>query len=152
MRVFQTEGMTYGMAKPRQFYRSKDGLTSFEDGPLLFNTNMRHATLLKRGDTLYVFWTQLGDTPERILMSTIDIGKSWSEWSPSEPVQVLRPELAWEGAEAPLQPSTGSVVYGKVNELIDPAIYVEGDRTYLLYAIAGESGIAIAKLTFPELE
>jgi hypothetical protein len=33
-----------------------------------------------------------------------------------------------------------------VNQLRDPAIYVEDDRIYLLYAIAGESGIAIAEL------
>jgi len=150
MRAFQHDGMTYGMAMPGQFYRSKDGLSGFEDGPLLFNASMRHAALLKREDTLYVFWTQVGDTPERILMSTIDLSKSWSEWSPGEPVEVLRPERAWEGVDAPLEPSTRSVVYGKVNQLRDPAIYVEGDRTYLLYAIAGESGIAIAELTFPE--
>jgi hypothetical protein len=148
MRVFQHDGMTYGMAVPGQFYRSKDGLSGFEEGPSLFNANMRHSALLKRQDTLYVFWTQIGDTPERILLSTIDLSKGWSEWSPSEPVEVLRPELAWEGADAPLEPSTRSVAYGKVNQLRDPAIYVEGDRTYLLYAIAGEGGIAIAELSF----
>lgn len=150
MRVFQHDGMTYGMAMPGQFYRSKDGLGNFEQGPLLFNTNMRHGALLKRDTTLYVFWTQVGDAPERILMSTIDLSKNWSDWSPSEPVEVLRPERAWEGADAPVEPSTRSVAYGKVNQLRDPAIYVEGDRTYLLYAIAGESGIAIAELTFLE--
>ena len=150
MRVFRHERMTYGMAMPGQFYRSKDGLSGFEEGPLLFNTSMRHAALLKRDTTLYVFWTQVGDAPERILVSTIDLSKDWSDWSPGEPVEVLRPERAWEGADAPVEPSTRSVVYGKVNQLRDPAIYVEGDRTYLLYAIAGESGIAIAELTFPE--
>ena len=150
MRVFQHDGRTYAMAMPGQFYRSLDGLGGFEEGPLLFNENMRHAALLKRNDTLYVFWTQVGDTPERILLSTINLGKDWSEWSPGKPVEVLRPALAWEGADAPLEPSTRSVVYGKANQLRDPAIYVEGDRTYLLYAIAGESGIARADLTFSE--
>ena len=150
MRVFQHEGMSYCMAMPGQFYRSKDGLSQFEEGPLLFDSSMRHAALLKREDRLYVFWTRVGDTPERILMSTIDFSKSWSEWSPGEPFELLRPELSWEGADAPMEPSTRSVVYGKANQLRDPAIYVEGDRTYLLYAIAGESGIAIAELTFPE--
>jgi hypothetical protein len=32
--------------------------------------------------------------------------------------------------------------------LLCPAIYVEGDNAYLLYAVAGESGIAIARLEF----
>jgi len=147
MRTFQHEGMTYSMAQPGQFYRSKDSLGSFEQGPLLFNKNMRHGALLKRDTTLYVFWTQVGDAPERILVSTIDLNKDWSDWSPSEPVEVLRPELAWEGADAPVEPSTRSVAYGNVNQLRDPAIFVEGDRYYLLYAVAGESGIAIAALT-----
>jgi len=147
MRTFQHDGMTYGMAQPGQFYRSKDGLGKFEQGPLLFNTNMRHGALLKRDTRLYVFWTQVGDAPERILVSTIDLNKNWSDWSPSEPVEVLRPERAWEGADAPVEPSTRSVAYGKVNQLRDPAIFIEGDRSYLLYAVAGESGIAIANLT-----
>jgi acetylornithine/succinyldiaminopimelate/putrescine aminotransferase len=61
---------------------------------------------------------------------------------------VLRPEHPWEGSDAPLAPSVRSVAYGKVNQLRDPAIFEEDGRTYLLYAVAGESGIAIAELTF----
>jgi hypothetical protein len=41
-----------------------------------------------------------------------------------------------------------SSAYGRVNQLRDPAIFREGDRTFLLYAVAGESGIGIAELTF----
>jgi len=37
-------------------------------------------------------------------------------------------------------------VTGLVRQLRDPAIYQEGERTYLLYAVAGESGIAIGEL------
>ncbi len=70
----------YGMAMPGQLYRSADGFSHFKKGPLLFNKNMRHAALLKRGHTLYVFWTQVGDVPERILFSTIDISVDWQNW------------------------------------------------------------------------
>ena len=94
-----------------------------------------------------MFRTRVGDAPERILLSTIELREDWSDWTPTEPVEVLRPERAWEGAGAPLEPSVRSVAYAKVNQLRDPAIYVEGDRTYLLYAAAGESGIAVAELT-----
>jgi hypothetical protein len=38
-------------------------------------------------------------------------------------------------------------VYGAVNQLRDPAIYEEGGRVYLLYAVKGEGGIGIAELT-----
>ena len=150
MRVFPHAGMTYAMAMPGQFYRSRDGFTGFEEGPLLFNSDMRHAAMLKRGDTLYVFWTQVGQVPERILLSTIDLSGDWMSWEASEPVEVLRPERDWEGADAPLEPSVRSTAYGQVNQLRDPAIYVEDGRVFLLYAVAGESGIGMAEVFLEE--
>ncbi len=146
LRAFAHDGMTYGLAMPGQLYRSRDGLSGFEEGPLLFEPEMRHAALLRRGDTLHVFWTRVGDVPERILRSTIDLFGPWETWTESEPVEVLRPERPWEGADAPLAPSMRSTAYGHVNQLRDPAIFEEDGRTYLLYAVAGESGIAIAEL------
>jgi hypothetical protein len=107
---------------------------------------MRHSALLVKDDVLYVFWTQVGDVPERILLSTIDISEDWMNWKERQALDVLRPEKPWEGADAPLEPSVRSVAYGHVNQLRDPAIYVEGEKMYLLYAVAGESGIALAEL------
>ena len=149
MRVFRHAGMTYALAMPGQFYRSAERLGGFEAGPRLFNPDMRHAGVMLRGDTLYVFWTQVGDAPERILLSTVDLRGDWMNWTESDPVEVLRPERSWEGADAPVEPSVRSVAYGKVNQLRDPAVYEEGDDVYLLYAVAGESGIAIARVAFP---
>ncbi len=149
LRAFRHDGMTYAMAMPGQFYRSADGLSGFEEGPLLFNPDMRHAALLKRGDTLYVFWTQVGQVPERILLSTIDVSGDWMSWQETVPVEVLRPERDWEGADAPLEPSVRSTAYGHVNQLRDPAVYVEDGRVFLLYAVAGESGIGLAEVFLP---
>ncbi len=146
MRVFRHGGMTYAMAMPGRFYRSSDGLTAFEEGPLLFNANMRHAALLKRGQTLYVFWTQVGDAPERILLSAVELTEDWKHWKETQAREVLRPERVWEGSRAPVEPSARGPVYGQVNQLRDPAVYVEGDRVFLLYAVAGESGIALAEV------
>jgi hypothetical protein len=67
-------------------------------------------------------------------------------WRETEAVEVLRPERDWEGATAPLEPSIRSTAYGKVNQLRDPAIYVEDGRVFLLYAVAGESGIGLAEV------
>ena len=149
LRAFRHDGMTYAMAMPGQFYRSADGLTGFEEGPLLFNPDMRHAALLKRGDTLYVFWTQVGQVPERILLSTIDVSGDWMSWQETAPVEVLRPVRDWEGADAPLLPSVRSTAYGHVNQLRDPAVHVEDGRVFLLYAVAGESGIGLAEVFLP---
>jgi hypothetical protein len=147
-RAFAHDGYVYAMAMPGQFYRSKDPLSGFVEGPRLFNPNMRHAALLKRGNTLFVFWTQVGHAPETIMLSTISLSGDWQKWSASRPVEVLRPERAWEGADAPAVPSLRSTAYGHVNQLRDPAVYEEDGRTYLLYAVAGESGIAIAEVLF----
>jgi hypothetical protein len=147
-RAFKYGGYTYAMAMPGQFYRSKDPLSGFEPGPLLFNPNMRHAALLVRGGTLFVFWTQVGHAPETILLSTIALTGDWMKWSVSQPVEVLRPDRAWEGADAPVAPSVRSTAYGHVHQLRDPAVFEENGRTFLLYAVAGESGIAIAEVKF----
>jgi hypothetical protein len=146
MRTFAHDGMTYAMSMPGQFYRSRDGFTDFESGPLLFNANMRHAALLKRDNTLYIFWTQVGDAPEHVKLSTVDLSGDWMSWQESDWVEVLRPEFDWEGASAPIEPSVRSTAYGRVNQLRDPAIYQEDGEIYLLYVVGGEAGIAIARV------
>ena len=145
-RVFRHRAHHYALAMPGQLYRSADGFSGFEEGPRLFGPDMRHAALRLRGDNLQVFYTQVGEAPERILLSTIDLSGDWTDWKNTEPVEVLRPERPWEGADAPLEPSLRSVAYGHQNQLRDPAIYEEDGRSYLLYAVAGERGIAIAEL------
>lgn len=147
-RAFRHGGAIYALAMPGQLYRSEDGYTNFETGPLIFNPDMRHAALLQRGNTMNVFWTQVGQAPESILLSTIDLSTNWSEWKDSEPIEILRPEFSWEGADAPNEPSIRSTAYGVVNQLRDPAIYTGDDETYLLYAVGGEAGIAIARVEF----
>jgi len=146
MRVFQHDGMTYALTMPGTLSRSVDGLSGFEAGPTLFNPNMRHAAVLKRNGAVWVFWTQVGDAPERILLSRIALEGDWYNWRDGPPVEVLRPEYPWEGADAPSLPSVRSTAYGVVNQLRDPAIYEESGVTYLLYAVGGESGIAVAQV------
>ena len=152
MRVFEHGGYTYALSMPGQFYRSRDPLGGFEQGPLLFNADMRHLALLKRDDTLYVFWTQVGEAPEHIKLSTIDLAGDWMTWKETPGIEVLRPEFDWEGADAPLEPSVRSTAYGHVNQLRDPAIFEDAGsgRIFLLYAVAGESGIAIAEVHIAE--
>ena len=59
---------------------------------------------------------------------------------------MLRPERDREEADAPLVRSQRSTAYGHVNQLRDLAIFEENGRIFLLYAVAGESGIAIAEV------
>ena len=136
----------YALAMPGVLYRSRDGLTKFEEGPQLFNPNMRHLAILQRGSRLSVFWTQRRDAPERVMVSTIDLTDDWQTWKETAPVEVLRPERAWEGADLPVELSRGGSIDNPVNQLRDPAIFEEDGRIYLLYAVAGERGIGLAEV------
>lgn len=146
LRVFEYKDRLYGMAMPGQMYRSMDDFQRFEEGPLLFNSNMRHFAMLLRNDILHVFWTQVGDSPERILVSKVDLSRGFADWIDSTPAEVLRPERIWEGSREPVEPSIRSVAYGLVNQLRDPAIYEESGHVFMLYAVGGESGIGLAEL------
>ena len=145
-RVVSHDGFFYALTMPGVMYRSRDRLTGFEEGPGMFNRNMRHSALLKRGNRLFVFWTQRGDAPERVLVSTIDLTGDWDTWTETDPVEVLRPERPWEGAQLPVEPSRGGAISIPVNQLRDPAIFEEDGRVYLLYSVAGERGIGLAEV------
>lgn len=149
-RVFTWGGYHYAIARGGVFLRSPDGASAFEQGPSLFDQDsryvLRHAAVDLRGDTLSVYYSRIGDCPERILVSKIRLTPDWTAWRASDPEDVLSPEMEYEGGRLPLKPSETSLAPGPVRELRDPAIFREGSHTYLLYSIAGESGIAIAEL------
>lgn len=145
-RVFKWNGFYYALGMPGVFYRSRSGLGDFERGPRLFNRDMRHSALKLNGNVLWVFYTMVGEAPERILLSKIELVPDWMMWEESEPVVVLEPEEGYEGVSLPLRRSRRGFAPGRVRQLRDPAIMREAGKTYLLYSVAGESGIAIAEL------
>ena len=150
-RVFQWGGYYYAIARLGTLFRSVDGLTNFESGTNLFQTgastsNVRHSALKLEGDTLFVFYSRIGDSPERILLTKVDLEPDWTKWKAVGEQTILQPEMAYEGADLPLAPSKVGKVMERVRELRDPCIYEEGQRVFLLYSVAGESGIGIAEL------
>lgn len=147
MRVFKWNLQYFGLAMPGVFYRSTNGVSNFEQGPTLFSPNIRHTAITVDDDLLNVYFTEIGDNPERIKLSTVHLSNDWLGWAASDPIDVMAPEIAWEGADLPLEPSKRGLIQGPVNQLRDPAAFIDDGRTYLLYAVAGESGIAIAELS-----
>jgi hypothetical protein len=144
-RVFSHRGWTYALAMPGVLYRSRDGMRDFEVGPICYGPAFRHCAVLVRGDVLHVFHTEVGHAPERILHSTIDLRPDWKNWRATPATAVLQPETDYEGARLPLGKSVRGAAMEPVRELRDPALYEEDGRLYLLYSVAGESGIAIAR-------
>lgn len=149
-RVFPRGGRFYACAMSPGpggglFLRSRDGLTAFEEGPAIL-PGCRHAAAWVDGDTLHLFYSRKGDSPERILVSAVNLSRPWEKWQPGPERLVLRPELDWEGAGAPVEPSRPGAVAGLVHQLRDPGIYEEEGRLYLLYSGSGERAIGIARL------
>jgi hypothetical protein len=156
-RIFRWEKEYYAFTRLGVLYKSRDkkGLKDFVkprssspfsgiDG----KAEMRHLALKVADPYLYVFFSCIGHKPERVLVSVIKLTDNWvSEWNPSRPFEVLRPELEYEGANLPLEISKGGAVLRPVHELRDPCIFTEDGQDYLIYSVAGESGIAIAKLS-----
>jgi hypothetical protein len=145
-RVFQWGDAYYALSMPGVFFRSADGLTDFVKGPTLFTKNMRHSAVKVDGDTLLVFYTVVGTNPESILLSSIPLDADWMTWKETEPRVVLAPEREWEGGSQPLETSKRGPAKTPVRQLRDPALFEDNGRTYLLYSVAGEQGIAIAEV------
>ena len=162
-RVFHWDGWWYAMAKGGLLYRSRDGRSHFEEGPNPFpgsaergkeyNTpGVRHVAVHPSGNRLWIYYSNIGDAPERIFRCHLVLDGDWKTWKTSEPEEVLRPETEWEGVNRPLKKSAAGAVKGPENALRDPALFVEDGRVYLLYSVAGECGIAISECrnAFPE--
>lgn len=165
LRVFRRSGAYYGLDDRGMLLRSPDGLAPFESlSPAVRDAAaaaskstaaaahpaFRHGGVAVDGDTLTVFFSRVGDAPERLLATRLSLSGDPAGWRASPPTAVLEPERDWEGAGAELRPSavTGQT---HVRQLRDPFVFHDdgpgGDgRTYLLYAVAGETGIAVAEL------
>lgn len=157
LKAFQFRGYTYALAmadkksaypvwkRSGQFFRSASGAPPFESGPRIID-EMRHGALLRRGNVLHIFYTTVGDDPERIYHSQVDLRPDWMEWTATAPTEVLRPETAYEGGDLPLAQSKGGMSAGRERALRDPAVLDDDGQIYLYYAVAGETGIAVARV------
>ena len=154
LRVFQRGGAYFGVSRLGVVSRAPDPLAPFETGPSLFRgtayaNRVRHVALVLRGDRLLVFFTGIGDAPERVLMSTVPLSGEWTSWQASAPVEVLAPSAAYECADLPNVPSEGGDIDGPARQIRDPFVFEDDGRAFLFYATCGEQGIAAAEITLP---
>ncbi len=157
LRALPLDGRWIGLAKGGSIHVSRSGLEPFDEAPRpLFkrrskmansNGDVRHVALHKRGHILFVYFTKIGDAPERIYRCQVDLRASPTRWRAGQFEEILRPVFDWEGAAIPLSRSRPGPSAAPENAVRDPALLEDGGYLYLAYAIAGESGIAIAKLS-----
>lgn len=149
-RVFEWKGAYYAIAKGGG---AGDGILMRSDAPDtpftarkgVFVPDMRHAAVMFRGDTLLIFYSRIGDAPERIVLATVELEGDWTDWQLSEPIEVIEPQEPYEGIEHPNKPSRPGSGTG-LRQLRDPCVFEEGGTVYLFYSIAGEAGVALAEI------
>lgn len=154
LRVFARGGSFYGVSRLGVVSRASDPMASFELGPSLFRgtayaNRVRHVAVVPRGDRLLVFFTGIGDAPERVLMSTVSLTGEWTTWQAAAPVEVLAPQAAYECTDLPNRPSEGGDIDGPARQIRDPFVFEDEGRAYLFYSTCGEQGIAAAEVTLP---
>ncbi|MEM8886891.1 MAG: hypothetical protein AAGD28_02815 [Bacteroidota bacterium] len=149
MRIFSYRDAYYGIAMPGILYRSQNGISDFEvRRRWLFTPEVRHTGLHLEGEDLYIFFSKVGDSPERIFYTRMNMhAEDWDEWTTEPPRELLRPERVWEGASLSKKPSLRGAMGEAVNQVRDPDIFQDEDgKLYLLYTGAGEQAIGIASL------
>jgi hypothetical protein len=152
LRTFDWSGAHYGMARLGVLAQANNIEGPFEAGPNPFEGSMyagrvRHVALLVKGNTLYVFFSAIGDAPERILLSIITLDGDWKNWKASPPVEVLTPREKYECAGLPVTASRAGESEGPENALRDPALYSENGKVLLFYSVCGEQGIGGADVS-----
>jgi hypothetical protein len=151
-RLFRWRDKWYSMGRLGVLGRANDLLARFETGPNPFDGGdwagrVRHVAPVVRGDMLYVFFSGIGDAPERILVSTVALTSDWGKWRASGPVEVLRPQAAYECTDLPIKASKAGEAEGSEHALRDPGVIEDKSRVILFYSYCGEQGIAAADVT-----
>ncbi len=151
-RVFRWQGGYYSMGRLGAVGHATDPLATFELGPSVFAGGpyagrVRHVALLRRGDTLYVFFTAIGDAPESILLSTVNLTGDWKTWKASTAQPVIAPKEPYDCVDLPPVASSTGEIEGRERSLRDPGIFEEKGKVTLFYSFCGEQGLAAADVT-----
>jgi hypothetical protein len=152
LRVFRYKGGYYSLSRLGILGTASDLAGPYELGPDLFSHSpyagrVRHVGLLARGETLHVFFSAIGDAPEKILHTTIPLGNDWHTWQISQTAEVLAPRESYECVDLPVRPSKAGESEGRERALRDPAVFEENGKVYLFYTVCGEQGIGAADVT-----
>ncbi|MCY4291227.1 MAG: hypothetical protein OXC72_05650 [Roseovarius sp.] len=145
LRRFDFGSRTYAIALHGELMQLRDD-GAIEHGPRPLSKNTRHVAVMKNGETLDIVFSRIGDRPERLLHVRMAMNGNWLNWKcDGKPVELLRPELEWEGAGLPKTVSHPGPT-GFSCALRDPYLFRENGRTWLIYAGGGESALGLAEI------
>jgi hypothetical protein len=161
------DGYFYAMAKTQEdplgslaLYRSRSLEGPFEEGPIIArgvrNVRIYLSTHPADSNMIYVFFTLIGDMPERILLGSIDVNsgsEAWMYWKLLPGPTLVQPEYWYESGNSTVKPSQNGAALESVDLIRDPRFLPDVQRSnkrlsgMLFYSVQGEQGIAIAKIS-----
>lgn len=157
-RMFEYHGITYGIAKDGndggilyQGLSKKDNINNInayvQFQPIMkFLPKMRHCSTMVEDNILYVFYSNVGDSPEHIRLLKIELSDTIETWNIISDEMILKPIHEWEGSHIQPNPSDFGAAQVPVCELRDPYIFKNDEKYYLFYTVMGEAGISMAEL------
>lgn len=155
------DGYFYAAAKTQEspegsaiLCRSTSMAGPFERGPIL-GRGLRHLHVhLVQDRHLFIFFTLIGDAPERILLGTVDMmtdDDDWMKWKLLPGPTILEPRFDYERGNARTTPSAAGGANGPRVELRDPRFIADDDTDglsgLLFYTVQGEQALASAYLS-----
>ena len=133
--------------------RSKSIEGPFEWGPKL-GQSLRHFDIHFVEGIIYVLYSMIGDTPERILLGTIDttLGTDWNDWNFLPGPRILEPRYWFEHQNTIVSTSVEGLAKDR-HRISDPRLLLDEDMGpdklsgLLFYSVQGEREIATAKIS-----
>jgi hypothetical protein len=107
---------------------------------------VRHPFVLNYQGRHLMFFTRIGDAPERVMMSEMLVHESGMSIDLKGCVEVLRPELEYEGVLHAKVPSIKGRARVPSNAVRDPFVLFEEGEYFLYYSVEAEFGIASCKV------
>ena len=157
-RIFYYNNFFYGISKGGNLWKSKNYLNKFKQCQNLFDKKLsneilhnydgsvRHFSILIERNILYIFYTKIGDMPERIYYTSLKLNKDDANWKFKNEIELIRPTKKFEGSKLPLKKSKAGDTKKPENALRDPYMVKIYNNYYIFYCVKGEFGIAIAKI------
>lgn len=134
-------------------HRSTSLFGPFEQGPQL-GLGLRHFDLMLVEGIMFIFYSMIGDHPERVLLASIDttFTANWTDWKLLPGPRILKPEYWYEHGNELIGPTNEGIARIR-HKVRDPRFLpdLESNSKHisglLFYSVQGEKGIAMARVT-----
>ena len=144
-RIFKYKNFFYGITKGGSLWKTKNFFNKFTQCHNLFDKErsteilhnyfgaVRHISFIIENNILFIFYTRIGDKPERIYYSKVNLTIDEKEWFFDTENELIRPEFDFEGVNIKLTKSEPGDSSKPENALRDPHIIKICNNYFITY-------------------